>query len=112
MPPLDACTYAGLDNGAKPLSVSHTPFSLPLKDTLHFQLSLFFDVLLCLTTEISQQDYINGSSPSPSSENNIAAQSPQQRARSLLWKALKGTTMMKAGGCVMEWLGLKVTCLC
>jgi len=81
MPPLDACTYVGLDNGAQPLS-----------------LSLFFDILLCLTTEIGRDDYVAGTfKPSHGRASPMPhPQSPQPtllRARAVLWKALKGLKM-------------------
>lgn len=155
LPPLDACTYVGLDNGAQPLSVSEniqflkssvflflspcssictttflyssklymlTPLLLTL--ILHSslvgiflnsfitltavmfissQLSLFFDILLCLTTEIERDDYVTGafkSTPGRASPVPGVSDSPQPtllRARALLWKALRGLKM-RAGG--------------
>lgn len=41
MPPLDACTYLGLDSGAYPLSIS-----------------LFFDILRCMASSVKQEQYI------------------------------------------------------
>ena len=80
IPPLDACTYAGLDNGAPPLS-----------------LSLFFDILLCLTTEIAHDSYVAGTfkpatSTEPPSTEGAAVDdviSYRQRGRAALWKALR-----------------------
>lgn len=77
MPPLDACTYAGLDNGAEPLA-----------------LSLFFDILLCLTVEISQQEYVAGRFKQiVAMETLPASVQTKERARSILWKTLKGIKM-------------------
>ena len=42
-PPLDSCTYIALDSGAKPVSVS-----------------LFYDILMCLTTDMTLPDYEEG----------------------------------------------------
>ena len=41
IPPLDACTYIGLDSGALPLSIS-----------------LFFDILRCMATAVKQDQFI------------------------------------------------------
>lgn len=67
------------------------------------QLSLFFDILLCLTTEIERDDYVTGafkSTPGRASPVPGVSDSPQPtllRARALLWKALRGLKM-RAGG--------------
>ena len=41
IPPLDACTYVGLDSGAQPLSIS-----------------LFFDVLRCMAAAVEKNEFI------------------------------------------------------
>ena len=76
LPPLDACTYVGLDNGAKPLS-----------------LSLFFDILQCLTTSTTQEDYIAGKYRSSTQQSSETPPAIMERARSLLWKHLRGTKL-------------------
>eukprot|EP00731_Ephydatia_muelleri_P020635 Em0013g362a len=76
LPPLDACTYVGLDNGAKPLS-----------------LSLFFDILQCLTASITQENYISGKYRSSTQQSSETPPSIMERARSLLWKHLRGTKL-------------------
>lgn len=81
MPPLDACTYVGLDNGAQPLS-----------------LSLFFDILLCLTTEIHEDDYVTGlfktrDTTSGQLQPDSSQKTVLERARALLWKVLKGNKL-------------------
>ncbi|XP_041626895.1 L-fucose kinase isoform X3 [Vulpes lagopus] len=45
-PPLDACTYMGLDSGARPV-----------------QLSLFFDILLCMARNVNREDFLSGHPP-------------------------------------------------
>ncbi|XP_062442094.1 L-fucose kinase [Rhea pennata] len=61
IPPLDACTYLGLDSGAPPV-----------------QLSLFFDVVLCMASGVTQEDFVTGG-------GDAGARS----ARSVLWTALR-----------------------
>ncbi|NWU95973.1 FUK kinase, partial [Upupa epops] len=60
VPPLDACTYMGLDSGAPPI-----------------QLSLFFDIVLCMAEGVTEDDFVKGG-------GNTSARS----ARSVLWAAL------------------------
>ena len=74
---------------------------------ISLQLSLFFDVLLCLTTEITKEDYIAGtfkqthaasSSGVVSSEGVFPGEAVMKRARAMLWKNLKEAGLkMKAG---------------
>ncbi|XP_074864421.1 L-fucose kinase [Carettochelys insculpta] len=69
-PPLDACTYMGLDSGAQPI-----------------QLSLFFDVVLCMAEGVSEEDFVKGRSQQAGgahAKGSVALRS----ARSVLWKAL------------------------
>ena len=74
----------------------------------HFflQLSLFFDILLCLTTDITKEDYIAGTFKQPhaissgviSTESQSPGESVMKRARAKLWKNLKEADLkMKAG---------------
>uniref|UniRef100_A0A8B9JNX4 L-fucose kinase n=1 Tax=Astyanax mexicanus TaxID=7994 RepID=A0A8B9JNX4_ASTMX len=49
-PPLDGCTYLGMDSGAPPL-----------------QISLFLDILLCLCSEPTETEFVNGERPGCSS---------------------------------------------
>ncbi|XP_064315301.1 L-fucose kinase isoform X2 [Phalacrocorax carbo] len=60
IPPLDACTYLGLDSGAPPI-----------------QLSLFFDIVLCMAAGMTEEDFIKGS-----------GDASVRSARSVLWTAL------------------------
>ncbi|XP_065519301.1 L-fucose kinase isoform X2 [Lathamus discolor] len=60
IPPLDACTYMGLDSGAPPI-----------------QLSLFFDIVLCMARGVTEQDFVKGGG-----DTNV------RNARSVLWAAL------------------------
>ncbi|XP_065920232.1 L-fucose kinase-like [Dysidea avara] len=78
-PPLDSCTYVGIDNGAQPLS-----------------LSLFFDILLCLTTEINHDDYVAGHFISRAVRDHSTDPTISfimQRARAKLWMHLKDIKM-------------------
>ncbi|XP_068812258.1 L-fucose kinase isoform X3 [Struthio camelus] len=61
IPPLDACTYMGLDSGAPPI-----------------QLSLFFDVVLCMASGVTEEDFVRG-----------AGGADARSARSVLWRALR-----------------------
>ena len=74
----------------------------------HFfpQLSLFFDILLCLTTDITKEDYIAGTFKQPqaissgviSTESQSPGESVMRRARAKLWKNLREADLkMKAG---------------
>ena len=70
------------------------------------QLSLFFDILLCLTTDITKEDYIAGTFKQPhaissgviSKEGQFPGEPVMKRARAMLWKNLREADMkMKAG---------------
>ncbi|XP_066860811.1 L-fucose kinase isoform X2 [Anser cygnoides] len=61
IPPLDACTYMGLDSGAPPI-----------------QLSLFFDIVLSMARGVTEEDFVKGGS-------DVSARS----ARSVLWASLR-----------------------
>lgn len=79
IPPLDSCTYVGIDNGAQPLS-----------------LSLFFDILLCLTTEINQDNYVGGHFISRAVRDHppdSAIAGIMQKARAKLWGLIKDIRM-------------------
>lgn len=71
-PPLDACTYMGLDSGEPPI-----------------QLSLFFDVMLPMTTEATEVEFISGQS-SRTKDDNPEKDKIMRSARALLWKELSG----------------------
>uniref|UniRef100_A0A8B9MJG6 L-fucose kinase n=1 Tax=Accipiter nisus TaxID=211598 RepID=A0A8B9MJG6_9AVES len=68
IPPLDACTYMGLDSGAPPI-----------------QLSLFFDIVLCMARGMTEEDFVKGS-------GDASARS----ARSVLWTALRAFPLSMA----------------
>uniref|UniRef100_A0A8B9SCV9 Fucose kinase n=1 Tax=Apteryx owenii TaxID=8824 RepID=A0A8B9SCV9_APTOW len=63
IPPLDACTYLGLDSGAPPI-----------------QLSLFFDIVLCMASGVTEEDFVRGMGGGDASARS---------ARSVLWAALR-----------------------
>uniref|UniRef100_A0A8C5LGP4 L-fucose kinase n=1 Tax=Jaculus jaculus TaxID=51337 RepID=A0A8C5LGP4_JACJA len=70
-PPLDACTYMGLDSGARPV-----------------QLSLFFDILLCMARNVSREDFLAGRPPEMGQvDSDIAGY--LRGARVQLWKELR-----------------------
>ncbi|XP_030437400.1 L-fucose kinase isoform X1 [Gopherus evgoodei] len=70
IPPLDACTYLGLDSGAQSI-----------------QLSLFFDIVLCMADGVTEEDFVTGRTREVGSGHTkeVAA---LRSARSVLWKAL------------------------
>ncbi|XP_005105725.1 L-fucose kinase [Aplysia californica] len=79
-PPLDACTYMGLDSGQPP-----------------FKLSLFFDVLLPMTSAVSEDDFIRGnrgaSFGKPATEQPPSSKFNMEYARTMLWRDLHGFRM-------------------
>uniref|UniRef100_A0A8C7FLA5 Fucose kinase n=1 Tax=Oncorhynchus kisutch TaxID=8019 RepID=A0A8C7FLA5_ONCKI len=83
-PPLDGCTYMGMDSGAPPI-----------------QISLFLDLLMCLCSDVSESEFVNGERAgcsSPISQQGAVVRS----ARALLWRILRGTTLHMVyvpGGC-------------
>ncbi|XP_029821347.1 L-fucose kinase [Manacus vitellinus] len=68
IPPLDACTYMGLDSGAPPI-----------------QLSLFFDIVLSMAGGMTEEDFVKGGSDAS-----------VRSARSVLWTALRGFPLSMA----------------
>ncbi|XP_035399516.1 L-fucose kinase [Cygnus atratus] len=68
IPPLDACTYMGLDSGAPPI-----------------QLSLFFDIVLSMARGVTEEDFVKGGS-------DASARS----ARSVLWASLRAFPLSMA----------------
>ncbi|XP_054856789.1 L-fucose kinase isoform X2 [Eublepharis macularius] len=78
VPPLDACTYLGLDSGAPPI-----------------QLSLFFDVLLCMAQGVTEEAFMKGQSPGMGSGDTQKA-AATRNARSVLWKALRAVPLTMA----------------
>ena len=63
---------------------------------LQHQLSLFFDILLCLTTEINQDDYVAGNFISRALRDNppdSLIATIMQRARAKLWGQIKDIKM-------------------
>ncbi|KAJ8252633.1 hypothetical protein COCON_G00219450 [Conger conger] len=74
-PPLDGCTYLGMDSGAPPLEIS-----------------LFLDVLRCLCSDVREELFV--------SEERRGCASPHgpqgaavRNARALLWRTLRGTPL-------------------
>ncbi|XP_031558045.1 L-fucose kinase-like [Actinia tenebrosa] len=89
-PPLDACTYYGLDNGAKPI-----------------QIGLFFHILLTMATDISEKDFVHGKPSGAygrSTRTGVKKMTDEEMelmtgARKTLWTHLRG---MKVQGVVMK----------
>ncbi|XP_047453011.1 L-fucose kinase [Mugil cephalus] len=83
-PPLDGCTYLGLDSGAPPL-----------------QISLFLDVLKCLCSDQNQNQFVNEERAGCSSV--LGPKGALVRSgRTELWRILRGAPLSLAyvpGGC-------------
>ncbi|XP_073327982.1 L-fucose kinase [Pagrus major] len=74
-PPLDGCTYLGLDSGAPPL-----------------QISLFLDVLKCLCSDLTRDQFVSeerAGCSSATGPQGVAVRS----GRTELWKILRGTPL-------------------
>ncbi|XP_044843401.1 L-fucose kinase isoform X2 [Mauremys mutica] len=78
IPPLDACTYLGLDSGAQPI-----------------QLSLFFDIVLCMADGVTEEDFVTGRTREVGSGHAKGA-AALRSARSVLWKALHAIPLSMA----------------
>uniref|UniRef100_A0A8D0PXD0 L-fucose kinase n=1 Tax=Sus scrofa TaxID=9823 RepID=A0A8D0PXD0_PIG len=70
-PPLDACTYMGLDSGAQPV-----------------QLSLFFDILLCMARNVRREDFLVGRPPEMG-RGDMETEGYLRGARAELWRELR-----------------------
>uniref|UniRef100_A0A8D1PCZ2 L-fucose kinase n=1 Tax=Sus scrofa TaxID=9823 RepID=A0A8D1PCZ2_PIG len=70
-PPLDACTYMGLDSGAQPV-----------------QLSLFFDILLCMARNVRREDFLVGRPPEMR-RGDMETEGYLHGARAELWRELR-----------------------
>ncbi|CAL1547211.1 unnamed protein product [Lymnaea stagnalis] len=85
-PPLDACTYMGLDSGQPQL-----------------KLSLFFDVLLPMTSAVSEEDFVRGNRSGPYGKpfpkHSANSRFNMEYARQVLWNELHG---FKMKACVIE----------
>ncbi|XP_032709869.1 L-fucose kinase isoform X2 [Lontra canadensis] len=77
-PPLDACTYMGLDSGARPV-----------------QLSLFFDILLCMARNVNREDFLAGQPPEMGQGDSDGA-GYLQAARAELWRELRDQPLTMA----------------
>ncbi|XP_068595496.1 L-fucose kinase [Brachionichthys hirsutus] len=91
-PPLDGCTYLGLDSGAPPL-----------------QISLYLDLLKCLCSDLTVDQFV--SEEWAASSSTVGPQGAAVRGgRTELWKILRGTPLTMAyisGGCYdyLTWGG-------
>ncbi|XP_077612454.1 L-fucose kinase isoform X1 [Crocuta crocuta] len=77
-PPLDACTYMGLDSGARPV-----------------QLSLFFDILLCMARNMNREDFLVGRPPEMG-QGDTDIKSYLHSARAELWRELRDQPLTMA----------------
>ncbi|XP_070118171.1 L-fucose kinase isoform X6 [Equus przewalskii] len=77
-PPLDACTYMGLDSGARPV-----------------QLSLFFDILLCMARNVNREDFLEGRPPEMG-QGGADVAGYLQGARAKLWRELRDQPLTMA----------------
>ncbi|NWX19054.1 FUK kinase, partial [Aegotheles bennettii] len=68
IPPLDACTYMGLDSGAPPI-----------------QISLFFDIVLCMANGVREEEFVRG-----------GGDASVRSARAVLWTALRAFPLSMA----------------
>lgn len=80
-PPLDACTYMGLDSGVKPI-----------------QMSLFFDFILPMTANSDHEEYISGErckayDNSKRPQCSEAELQVRRTARAVLWREFRGTKL-------------------
>ena len=81
-PPLDACTYIGLDNGAQPI-----------------ELSVFFDIALSMALDIDYDAFVTGkrSGVYGTSEKLTGPKGcTMKQARNLLWRELHGNYKVTA----------------
>nr|XP_033798542.1 L-fucose kinase [Geotrypetes seraphini]XP_033798543.1 L-fucose kinase [Geotrypetes seraphini]XP_033798544.1 L-fucose kinase [Geotrypetes seraphini]XP_033798545.1 L-fucose kinase [Geotrypetes seraphini]XP_033798546.1 L-fucose kinase [Geotrypetes seraphini]XP_033798547.1 L-fucose kinase [Geotrypetes seraphini]XP_033798548.1 L-fucose kinase [Geotrypetes seraphini] len=69
IPPLDACTYMGLDSGAQPI-----------------QLSLFFDILMCMARGVKEENFLSRK-VSEVEDNRTTAR--VRNSRVVLWRELR-----------------------
>ncbi|XP_077861896.1 L-fucose kinase-like [Saccoglossus kowalevskii] len=80
LPPIGGCTYMGLDSGEQPI-----------------QFSLFFDFLLCMASEVTEDDFVNGSRALAygSSLSSLSKDQLRRMAslRQLVWKEFRGTKL-------------------
>eukprot|EP00106_Octopus_bimaculoides_P003417 XP_014770859.1 PREDICTED: L-fucose kinase-like [Octopus bimaculoides] len=86
-PPLDGCTYIGLDSGQTPK-----------------QLSLFFDVLLPMATNITEEDFVSGKrvhsfKDFPVNQDRSGDWQNAKEVRQILWNELNSLKIMT---CVIE----------
>lgn len=136
-PPLDACTYMGLDSGAQPVQVTkgsnpgpltgserlsdlgpvRSPFwvslsadgtsstvglrgpaaALPIATLLTLtQLSLFFDILLCMARNMSRENFVAGRPPEMGQGDPDVARY-LKGARAQLWRELRDQPLTMGG---------------
>ncbi|XP_019896042.1 L-fucose kinase isoform X2 [Esox lucius] len=91
-PPLDGCTYMGIDSGAPPLQVSSLHQVERAGNGEKAEISLFLDLLMCLCSDLTESQFVNGErsgSSSPVGPQGAVVRS----ARTLLWRILRGTTL-------------------
>lgn len=84
-PPLDACTYMGVDSGQPPI-----------------QLSLFFDVMLPMSSDVNEKEFVSGGRSGVKGQANDAVSDnmkTMRSARKILWQTLH---KFKIWACMVE----------
>ncbi|XP_022083958.1 L-fucose kinase-like [Acanthaster planci] len=79
LPGLDACTYLGMDSDVKPI-----------------ELSLFFDILLCLAKDVTKEEFVSGEKGKPYNMAYNKKEHEQgivRNARAQMWNKLRGLPM-------------------
>ena len=76
-PPLDACTYFGIDSGMEPVPIS-----------------LYFDILLATAPDVNEEEFVKGSRSGVFGKSSAPLKETQKQfmmnARSVLWKHFRG----------------------
>lgn len=63
------------------------------------QLSLFFDILLCMARNVSREDFLVGRPPEMG-QGDAAVEGYLQGARAELWRELRGQLLTMGGYCL------------
>lgn len=106
------CFFLGLHKAGfiliQPYPLLH-PFIVFLSMVIYYlQISLFLDLLMCLCSDLSESEFVNGERTgcsSPISQQGAVVRS----ARALLWRILRGTTL-HMGMSLSMWYVTLCTC--
>ncbi|XP_070574634.1 L-fucose kinase-like [Ptychodera flava] len=87
MPPIDGCTYMGMDSGGKPI-----------------RLSLFFDFLLCMASDTTEESFVSGDRAGGYGSSVASLPEDERKAmktaRAMLWNGFRGTPLKAV--CLMD----------